>query len=90
MKIFATIYEEPLVLLKLIKDVEGLYALYFLIIGINPFKIQFLKKLLLNSFERSFYTNNIICPIVQRENKRACIIKLNKRISRTDCRTITE
>ena len=56
MKIFATIYEEPLVLLKLIKDVEGLYKLYFLIIGIDPLKIQFSKKLLLNSSERLIFT----------------------------------
>ena len=56
MKIFATIYEEPLMLLKLIKDVEGLYTLYFSIIGINPFKIQFSKKLLLNSSERLIFT----------------------------------
>ena len=56
MKIFATIYEEPLVLLKLIKDVEGLYTLYFLIIGIDPLKIQFSKKLLLNSSERLIFT----------------------------------
>jgi hypothetical protein len=55
-KIFATIYEEPLVLLKLIKDVEGLYKLYFLIIGIDPLKIQFSKKLLLNSSERLIFT----------------------------------